>query len=304
VPEGFDGTYYDEVEGADACGHLGKYGDKTKKMASDELRVAGASGCFPGSAGVQTSEGMRMMKELKLGDSVETARDFRTLETEHWLWDVHGSMGNVQATVEAEFLSIAHTMSDRPLRITADHMLFAARQASQSSTQTSRMLAARDVVVGDFLFVRDPSKEGKLTTSLVTNITTVTEFGVYAPFTWSGRLVVDGVLVSNYALFSSTLSETHDRHMWLPWERTMNFFNVFRYFHGLQLNAVFEPAEIRCPAWLCEHKDADLVSSAVLHVWWLADTFIVQPLGVFARGMEWLTSSTARTASACLAPVS
>ena len=57
-------------------------------------------------------------------------------------------------------------------------------------------LPASDVVVGDFLFVCEPDSEGKVSIARVTNITTAIDVGVYAPFTWSGRLVVDGVLVT------------------------------------------------------------------------------------------------------------
>merc|ERR1719146_640071 len=96
-----------------------------------------------------------------------------------------------------------------------------------------RMLPARDLSVGDTIFARHA--KGELTPSTVTGIETVIDQGIYAPFTWSGRLLVDDVLVSNYAVFSTTLQKTHAQHDWLPWERLMNLLNPFRYFYGLDL---------------------------------------------------------------------
>merc|ERR1711988_2033557 len=86
-----------------------------------------------------------------------------------------------------------------------------------------------------------------------------------------GRLMVDGVLVSNYALYSTTLEDTYARHAWLPWERMMNFFNCFRYSYGLQ----FETMLPTCPTWLCPQDDVP-ASLAVRFVWCIADLFIAQ----------------------------
>ena len=59
-----------------------------------------------------------------------------------------------------------------------------------------RRSPARDLSIGDTVFTRNLEKTGELMPSTVTSIETVTDLGIYAPFTWSGRLMVDDVLVT------------------------------------------------------------------------------------------------------------
>lgn len=99
--------------------------------------------------------------------------------------------------------------------------------------------------------------------------------------------MVDGVLVSNYALYSTTLEDTYARHAWLPWERMMNFFNCFRYSYGLQLETMLPT----CPTWLCPQEDVP-ATLMVRFVWCAADLFIVQPIGFFADAAAAFTSSS------------
>merc|ERR550537_1300069 len=99
---------------------------------------------------------------------IDTSQDFRTVQMDRWLWDVHASMGPQQATVEAEFLSITHVASKRPLRITADHLLFMSKNGGEP-----QMLPARDLSVGDTVFARNFVKSGELLPSTVTDIDTV-----------------------------------------------------------------------------------------------------------------------------------
>ena len=191
-------------------------------------RKDGEQLCFSGSSTVQTLAGERPIGELGPSTVLESSRDFHALEHDRWLWDVHGSLGTAQAAVRAEFLALTHAASDRALRVTESHFVFAKKQGALEA----RMVPASAVSVGDELLVRHPEKPGELMPSRVTGIETVLDFGVYAPFTWSGRLMVDGVLVSNYATYSAALEDTYARHTWLPWERLMQLLNPFRYAYG------------------------------------------------------------------------
>merc|ERR1719263_2790653 len=150
--------------------------------------------------------------------------------------------------------------------------------------ETPQMSPARKLSVGDTIFARSLEKTGKLIPSTVTSIGVVMDQGVYAPFTWSGRLVVDDVLVSNYAVFSELFHATHEQHSWLPWERLMNVFNPFRYYYGLELNSIMSRAESVVPPTSIASKT--FVSDTVLAVWRLADNFIIYPLGLVAKAME------------------
>jgi len=238
--------------------------------------AAGEPSCFPASSTVFTEDGPLTLSAVQQrgGATIDTSADFQSLRTDRWLWDVHASMGAEQATVEAEFLSISHLASSQPLRISPNHFLFMSK-----SNGDPQMLPARDLSIGDTVFARNFNKSGELMPSTVTNIETVTDLGIYAPFTWSGRLLVDDVLVSNYAVFSTTFEKTQQEHAWLPWERLMNLFNPFRYYYGVVLKAF----ELKYPSWIQPQGTA---SDVVLLVWRLADLFIVTPLSVLARVVE------------------
>merc|ERR1719487_2567278 len=152
-------------------------------------------------------------------------------------------MGSEQETVRVEFLAITHAASSNRLYISPDHFLFMTKRDGDP-----QMLPARDLSVGDMVFARSAKKTGELMPSTVTSIETVVDIGIYAPFTWTGRLMVDDVLVSNYAIFSTTLQKTHTQHQWLPWERVMNIFNPFRYFFGCGFASdMFDTAY---PSWM------------------------------------------------------
>merc|ERR1719446_495880 len=137
-----------------------------------------------------------------------------------------------------------------------------------SKSGEPEMRPARELAVGDTVFARSLEQSGELRPATVTSIETVMDYGIYAPFTWSGRLVVDDVLVSNYAIFSTTLQKTHSQHSWLPWERLMNLFNPFRYFYGLDVDA--NMFEVEYPSWM---EPQGTVSGVVSLVWRLADIF-------------------------------
>jgi len=245
------------------------------------MRSGNGIACFPASSTVVTQDGPMLLSDVEEmgGVMVETSADFNSIHYDRWLWDVHASMGAAQATVQAEFLSITHRESDRRLRITPDHLLFMSKNGEKP-----QMSPASKLSVGDTIFARSPEKAVKLIPSTVTGIDVVMDVGVYAPFTWSGRLVVDGVLVSNYAVFSETFDSTFEQHNWLPWERMMNVFNPFRYYYGLELDSIMSRTES-----VSAHTpiaSGTFVSDAVLLVWRLADNFVIYPLGLLAKAME------------------
>ena len=75
----------------------------------------------------------------------------------------------------------------------------------------------------------------------------VKDRGIYAPLTFSGRLAVNGVVVSSYAASSSTMAEAWQLHQSLPWEKMLAFGSApFRYFFGYQIDSAFSRI---MPAW-------------------------------------------------------
>jgi hypothetical protein len=123
--------------------------------------------CLSGETMVVTeNRGEILMSNLQLGDMVATS---------HSTFELVYSFGHRTELLDATYLSI----SPSNLEITADHMLF---------LHGGRAVPASVLEVGDRLANGD----------IITAMQQVTRTGAYAPFTSSGTIVVNGVLVSNY----------------------------------------------------------------------------------------------------------
>ena len=115
------------------------------------------------------------MEQLRIGDYV--------LTKDQQFERVYG-FGHYHKTVEATFLQIHVVNGERPLEITDNHMVF----VSLDRAVPAGLLKKGDRIVTD--------KNGGY--GIVERIGSVRRSGVYGPFTASGTLFVDGVLVSNY----------------------------------------------------------------------------------------------------------
>jgi hypothetical protein len=124
------------------------------------------------------------MDQLRIGDYVRTKKDGYSRVYSFIHIDPH---------VEVEFLQLYTAAADKPLELTADHMLF---------TADHKAVAASQIQVGDVLSNQQP----------VTKIESVKRHGLYAPVTETGDIVVNDVLASCYvALFedATTLLNQH-----------------------------------------------------------------------------------------------
>lgn len=129
--------------------------------------------CISGETTVLTEDrGEILMKDLQLGDKVATSDS--SFEPVY-------SFGHRKESVEATYLSI----SPSKLEITSNHMIF---------------IDGRHAVPASSLEVGDRLANG----DVVTAIQQVQRTGVYAPFTPSGKLLVNGVLVSSYVAFQNS----------------------------------------------------------------------------------------------------
>ena len=132
--------------------------------------------CFSGVTQVQEQQrGLIPMEQLRIGDYV--------LTKDQQFERVYG-FGHYHKTVEATFLQIHVVNGERPLEITDNHMVF----VSLDRAVPAGLLKKGDRIVTD--------KNGGY--GIVERIGSVRRSGVYGPFTASGTLFVDGVLVSNY----------------------------------------------------------------------------------------------------------
>jgi len=118
------------------------------------------------------------MDSLKIGDSALSGIGHYT--------KVYG-FGHYEKNQKANYLQIQTDMKNQTtaLEISEDHMVFMVVEGSTKSVPAS------SIKVGENLLVTGSS-------SKVIEIKTVQRRGVYAPFTYSGDIVVSGVVASNY----------------------------------------------------------------------------------------------------------
>lgn len=124
------------------------------------------------------------MRDLRLGDHVMVS-DGRYEEVY--------SFGHYQAAIKAQLLEIAFVGEASPLQISPDHLLFI---SPQHTVQASSLHA------GDSVLKATASTDTPF--HIVKSIRNITGHGLYAPFTASGALVVNGVVASCYVGFGQS----------------------------------------------------------------------------------------------------
>jgi len=133
--------------------------------------------CFPASSTVVVKgSGVVPMKDLRIGDEVLVADS---------KYEPVYSFGHYKPKAAVEMLQIT-TSNKSTVRLSRDHLIYV---ASRNTTT----IPARHVRIGDQLV----NTVGDVI--IVTSVKVVPEYGLYAPFTSSGTLIVDGILVSSYA---------------------------------------------------------------------------------------------------------
>jgi hypothetical protein len=175
-------------------------------------KKASSTTCFPASARVVTVHGEVSIDSLQRGDQLwspvpETAK----LAATNHMVDAHDSDPD-QHTRLLHFLEISHELMprDRPLLITPKHFLH--KTSEKGELVLSR---ADDVHVGDWIFVVTGEQPFmKLEQSLVTNVASRQASGAFSPQTTSGRLIVNGVSVSSFAVTSEEVAMLHKAAPW------------------------------------------------------------------------------------------
>jgi hypothetical protein len=128
------------------------------------------------------------VKNLKVGDYIKDGEESYSRVY---------AFGHYDDTVKAQYLQI-YTAYDGvrldPLVISAEHMVFAAENIA---------MPAGALKVGDSLLLESGSMAS------VTKIKTVYRQGAFAPFTYSGKLVVNGVVSSSYIAMDHGLPISH-----------------------------------------------------------------------------------------------
>jgi len=132
--------------------------------------------CFPGDATVDVlNQGLTRMEDLKVGDSIRTTSSADKYERIY-------SFGHYNKDRTAEFIEFT-TATKNKLSLSSVHLVYEQTQQAY--------IPASDVKIGHTLVENGEASE-------VTKIRTVQRKGLYAPFTSSGSLVVNGVLASSF----------------------------------------------------------------------------------------------------------
>jgi hypothetical protein len=142
----------------------------------------GGSGglCFPGTANLQVKgRGAVLMKDIKLGDKV-------LVDGRGEYEPVYSFAHRVEQGFEEFYQLVAHSAT---LELTEEHMVF---------IEDGHSVPASMVKIGDKLELAS----GEFDT--VKAIRTVTRQGVYAPFTASGVVIVNGVKASTFISFQGS----------------------------------------------------------------------------------------------------
>eukprot|EP00548_Thalassiothrix_antarctica_P012784 CAMPEP_0194174756 /NCGR_PEP_ID=MMETSP0154-20130528/8901_1 /TAXON_ID=1049557 /ORGANISM="Thalassiothrix antarctica, Strain L6-D1" /LENGTH=508 /DNA_ID=CAMNT_0038888317 /DNA_START=95 /DNA_END=1618 /DNA_ORIENTATION=- len=141
--------------------------------------------CFSGETEVTTEQhGTIPMSDLRIGDKVLSS--FTSAAKP--IYDMVYSFGHSQPDVFAEYLKISfEDKKSTPLEISPDHLVF-----EPTTSANPKPIPASQLKIGDEIT--------SLTGAAVVNkIESVTRRGAYAPFTYSGKFLVNsGLLVSSF----------------------------------------------------------------------------------------------------------
>jgi hypothetical protein len=135
--------------------------------------------CFSGQNKVQVlSRGLVSVAELKIGDNVNVGDgEYSRIY----------SFGHLDKTTSTKYIVIHGDTLEDPLEISSGHLIFVRRRGKK------QVVPASNVQVGDDLVLSNSNEVAR-----VTRLGESYRTGAYAPFSESGRLVVNNVLASSY----------------------------------------------------------------------------------------------------------
>ena len=126
----------------------------------------------------------KMMKDLRIGDKIWTVENGFPVTT-----NVLGFLEKSRQYI-GEYIRISFG-NEQKLTISASHVMFVVGEDNGVSD-----VFAKDVKIGDMVYVL----QNRMTKVVeVVDLERVQSSGAYVPLTFTGTLIVDGVLVSSYA---------------------------------------------------------------------------------------------------------
>lgn len=147
--------------------------------------------CFPAVSRVTLESGASVsMRQLRVGDRVRTLGTNGETANSEVIAFLHK-----ETRMRARFYKL-WISGGKAIILSAQHLIFRKKTSSPLFSE----VFASEVKLGDLLYISNGSASEY---KAVTEITMVTETGIYAPLTAQGTLFVDGVLVSCYAQWPS-----------------------------------------------------------------------------------------------------
>lgn len=230
-----------------------------EKKGGNSPPGGGVGACFSGSSLVDVLDrGQVRMDSLHLGDLVRSGINEESYEPIY-------SFGHLSATQRSNFLQV--TTEKSMLRLTHDHMVF---EKSRGAVPASTLR------IYDVLLHVSGSEDP------ITSIQPVHERGAYAPFTPSGKIVVNGILASSFVAMQEEELELFGwklSHHWLA--HAMQFPQRMICYHTTTFCAT-------------EQYDSEGISFSVRRPLQLA-TWLLQQTGILRLFLISLVALTATT---------
>jgi len=164
----------------------------SRKEAAASVETINDSSCFPGFSvvTVKDSSKLKLMQELKIGDEI-LCYDSSKNELVYSPVFMFGHRNQDQIS---SYLEI--TTADGKIFISEKHLIF-----RQDESGDQEAIFAEDIRPGDKIYQTNATKDqtNNLVPKPVVSVRMLTCKGVYAPFTLTGTVIVDGTLASCYA---------------------------------------------------------------------------------------------------------
>lgn len=173
----------------------------------DDVQPYFGGGCFPKDGDVTMGDGsMRKLADLKVGDKVLTLdRMTGERKTTDVILMMHEDVNSVYKflKITAE-TNIDNQSLQRRITLTANHLVYK-HISGHSERWQPRAVFAEDLNEGDHVYFDsfDITNGTDFTLAKITAVEAVKRKGVFAPLTYEGSIIVDGVAASSYAVYNN-----------------------------------------------------------------------------------------------------
>jgi hypothetical protein len=173
----------------------GKYVGKCQPLLIVSMMITISPACFPGESTVQLEDGSQLaLAHLTTGTKIESyASGSNTSYSEVYTFI------DKQPSHRDNFFEFEYEQGSKTgvFRVSPAHLVLSKLNGAQTFVQASELR------IGDTLY---KSVSGSVEEVTITNKNLKEFYGVYAPVTFDGTLVVDGIIASNYAFVNHDVS--------------------------------------------------------------------------------------------------